>query len=285
MSHLAPLSVALHALTLASVVDILIVAVIVYQCLLMVRGTRASQMLLGVLLLVLLYYASQWGGLSAVHWILSTALPYFVFAIIVIFQAEIRQALAKIGNSPVFLKLTRSERGVERYEDIALAASYLSDNRTGALIVIERKTGLRTYIESGIALQALLSYDLLVTIFRPAGPLHDGAVIIQGEHISAAACFLPISMNPAISAQLGTRHRAAIGITEETDAVAIVVSESTGALSVAAGGEIELDITLDRLRERLSELFHEYIPPATAVGPDMEAVATRRGEWQPPRRA
>src|SRR5436309_12043814 len=129
-------------------------------------------------------------------------------------------------------------------------------------MVIEREIGLRTYVESGVALEARISYDLLATIFRPSAPLHDGAVIVQGERVAAAACFLPLSMNPVLSTQLGTRHRAGIGITEETDAIAVIVSEESGAISLAVAGKIERDMTADELRERLSELLRRYVPPS-----------------------
>jgi diadenylate cyclase len=151
----------------------------------------------------------------------------------------------------------------EAYDDIVLAANLFSQSQTGALMVIEREIGLRTYIESGVPLDANLSYDLLATVFRPSAPLHDGAVIIQKDRIAAAACFLPLSMNPVLSTQLGTRHRAGIGITEETDAIAVIVSEETGSISVAVGGNIERDITVEYLRERLSELLRRYVPATT----------------------
>jgi diadenylate cyclase len=152
--------------------------------------------------------------------------------------------------------------GTDSYEDIVLAADHFAQAGTGALIVIEREIGLRTFIESGVPLDANLSYDLLITIFRPSAPLHDGAVIVQKGRIAAAACFLPLSMNPVLSTQFGTRHRAAIGITEETDAVSVVVSEETAAISIAVGGAIERDITVEYLRERLSELLRRYVPTA-----------------------
>jgi diadenylate cyclase len=152
--------------------------------------------------------------------------------------------------------------GTDSYEDIVLAADHFAQAGTGALIVIEREIGLRTFIESGVPLDANLSYDLLITIFRPSAPLHDGAVIVQKGRIAAAACFLPLSMNPVLSTQFGTRHRAAIGITEETDAISVVVSEETAAISIAVGGAIERDITVEYLRERLSELLRRYVPTA-----------------------
>jgi diadenylate cyclase len=153
------------------------------------------------------------------------------------------------------------------YDDIVLAANLFSQNQTGALMVIEREIGLRTYIESGVPLDARLSYDLLATIFRPSAPLHDGAVIVQKDRIAAAACFLPLSMNPVLSTQLGTRHRAGIGVTEETDAIAVIVSEETGAISLAVGGKIERDATVEQLRERLGELLRRYVPPSTLPTP------------------
>jgi diadenylate cyclase len=164
------------------------------------------------------------------------------------------------------------------YDDIVLAANLFSQNQTGALIVIEREIGLRTYIESGVSLDARLSYDLLATVFRPSAPLHDGAVIVQRDRIAAAACFLPLSMNPVLSTQLGTRHRAAIGITEETDAVAVIISEETGMISMAVAGSIERELTVERLRERLSALLRRYAPTATLPNPVEESFI----EEEPP---
>ena len=145
-----------------------------------------------------------------------------------------------------------------------MAASTFSQDQTGALIVIEREIGLRTYIESGVSLDAHLSYDLLATLFRPSAPLHDGAVILQKDRVAAAACFLPLSMNPLLSTQMGTRHRAGIGITEETDAVSVIVSEETGGISIAVGGQVERDMTPERLRERLAELLSRYGPQSSS---------------------
>ena len=195
-------------------------------------------------------------------WLITTLLPYAIFALIVVFGAEIRHALARLGR-----RLSAARGGVfngtDSYEDIVLAANHFSQTLTGALIVIEREIGLRTFIESGVPLDANLSFDLLVTIFRPSAPLHDGAVIVQKGRIAAAACFLPLSMNPLLSTQFGTRHRAAIGITEETDAISVVVSEESGSISIAVGGQIESDITVEYLRERLSEVLRRYVPAAT----------------------
>lgn len=245
-------------ITAISVVDIVLVAILIYQFLMLVRGTRAAPMLVGVAALGLAFYLARLGELRTLNWLLSTLLPYVVFALIVVFHPEIRHALANLGSRISWVRSSTS--AVDVYDDIVLAANLFSQNQTGALIVIEREIGLRTYIESGVALDARLSYDLLATIFRPSAPLHDGAVIIQRDRIAAAACFLPLSMNPVLSTQLGTRHRAGIGITEETDAVAVVISEETGAISLCVDGNIERDLTVERLRERLSNLLRRYAP-------------------------
>lgn len=251
----------LGAISVSAVIDILLVAFLVYQVLLLVRGTRASAMLLGIGLIVFLYYASRWWKLDTVHWLLTTLLPYFVFALIVLFQQEIRRALVRVGRYPLAPWLSQLGRQTN-YDDILLAANLFSSQKTGALMVLERDVGLRTFIESGIKLDAALSYDLLATIFRPGAPLHDGAVIIQKDRIAAAACFLPLSASPILGTQMGTRHRAALGITEEADAVAVVISEQTGRISLAVGGAIEQDISLERLRTRLTELLGVPISPA-----------------------
>jgi diadenylate cyclase len=245
--------------------DILLVALIIYQVLVMVRGTRAAPMLTGLAVVVVAFYLLPTEKLITLNWVVSHVLPYVVFALIVVFQSEIRHMLADLGRRFSFLRT--SAGGSDAYDDIVLAANLFSQNQTGALIVIEREIGLRTHIESGVPLDARLSYDLLATIFRPSAPLHDGAVIIQKDRIAAAACFLPLSMNPLLSTQLGTRHRAAIGITEETDAIAVVVSEETGAISLALGGQIERDLTADQLRERLGAELRRYMAPVTLPTP------------------
>ena len=258
-------------LSIMSIVDILLVAVLIYQFLLLIRGTRAIPLLLGVAAVALAFYAGRLGDLKTVNWLLGMLLPYAIFATIVVFQSEIRYALTKLGRKLTFSRV--SQAIAETYDDIVLAANLFSQNQTGALIIIEREIGLRTYIESGVPMDAHLSYDLLATIFRPSAPLHDGAVIIQKDRIAAAACFLPLSMNPVLSTQLRTRHRAAIGITEETDGIAVIVSEETGAISLAVAGNIERDMTVEYLRERLSDLLHRYVPTS--------ALPTPIGEQEP----
>jgi diadenylate cyclase len=255
-------------MSLTSVIDILLVAFLVYQFLLLVKGTRAIPLLLGVSGLAFAYYAGRLGDLKTVNWLLGGLLPYAIFALIVVFQNEIRFALTKLGRTFTFSRM--SQAIAETYDDIVLAANLFSQNQTGALIVIERDIGLRTYIESGVPLDAHLSYDLLATIFRPSAPLHDGAVIVQRDRVAAAACFLPLSMNPVLSTQLGTRHRAGIGITEETDAIAVIVSEESGSISLAVAGNIERNITVEYLRERLSELLRRYVPASALPTPVTE---------------
>lgn len=236
-------------------VDILIVAVIIYEVLKLIRGTRAVQMALGAALVVALFYASSWGQLSTVNWLIRTMVGYVVFALIVLFQSDIRRALAHFGRAPFIRSLTRPDGADEVIEELAVAATMLAGQRIGAIMAVERNIGLRNYIEAGIPLDATLTYDLLVAVFRPGSPLHDGAVIIQGDRVAAAACFLPLTVNPFVSKDFGTRHRAAIGLTEESDAAAIVVSEETGSISLAIGGQIERGLSPDELRARLRDLI------------------------------
>jgi diadenylate cyclase len=218
-------------------------------------------MLVGLVVVAVTFYFARVGELTTLNWVVSHVLPYVVFALIVVFQSEIRHVLADLGRRLTFLGTSSADS--DSYDDIVLAANLFSQHQTGALIVIEREIGLRTHIESGVPLDARLSYDLLATIFRPSAPLHDGAVIVQKDRIAAAACFLPLSMNPLLSTQMGTRHRAGIGITEETDAIAVICSEETGAISFAVGGRVERDLTVEQLRERLGSELRRRIAPAS----------------------
>lgn len=290
MTGLAQIAGRWPSLSLTSVIDILVVAFLIYQFLSLIRGTRAAPMLVGVGTLALAFYLAHLANLRTVDWLVTNVVPYAIFALIVVFQAEIRHALAGLGRKLTFSRMAQAN-GMESYDDIVLAANLFSQNQTGALIIIEREIGLRTYIESGVPLDAQLSYDLLATIFRPSAPLHDGAVIVQKDRVAAAACFLPLSMNPLLSTQMGTRHRAGIGITEETDAVSVIVSEETGAISVAVGGNVERDITPERLRERLAELLRRYVPQSSMptsianTAPDLQEPETRDDSDTPSRRA
>ena len=233
--------------------EIVLVAILIYQFLLLIKGTRGWQMTVGVTALALFYYLARVLELRTVEWILQNFFTYFVFALIVIFQSEIRRGLTKLGRGKFFSHMIRGkERNI--FEEIVLAATTLSSQKIGGLIVIQQEIGLRNYVESGIKLDAFLTYDLLVSVFNPSSSLHDGSVIIQGERISAAACFLPLTLDPYLSKELGTRHRAAIGITEETDAIAVVVSEETGTISVVHEGEITRNLDGPRLLKYLETI-------------------------------
>src|SRR4026209_1499400 len=228
--------------------DIAIVSFLIYEFLLLIRGTRAVQMGVGTLIIVGLFYVSRLAPLQTVNWLIRNMLLYVAFAAIVIFQSDIRRALAHFGQAPFFRYFNRQEAADETIEEIVVATTMLSSQKVGAIIAVEREIGLRNYIESGIPLDAMLTYDLRVAIFPPGSALHDGAVIIQENRVAAAACFLPLTVNPKISRELGTRHRAAIGLTEEGDAVAVIVSEERGQIGLALDGGLERDLTADQLR-------------------------------------
>ncbi|HYE15749.1 MAG TPA: diadenylate cyclase CdaA [Pyrinomonadaceae bacterium] len=233
--------------------DILLVFLLVYALLKLIRGTRAAPMAAGIAGLALLYWTAARYDLATLEFILRPAPLYVGVAVIVLFQNEIRQALISFGNRfrVPFLIRHRGQFGEGAYDEIVLAATTLASTKTGALIVVERGVNLRNVIEGGVQLDADLSYDLLVTIFNPATPLHDGAVVVRGHRVAAAACFLPLTLNPLLSKDLGTRHRAAIGITEDTDAVAVVVSEETGIISFVQGGQIRRNLDATRLRSAI----------------------------------
>ena len=263
-------SIVFPQLTWTAVADILVVAFILYHVLVFIRGTRAVQMTVGLAIVVGLCYGARWLGLETLSWMLTGIIPYFVLVVVVLFQKEIRRGLAHLGQAPIIGGFSSINRN-ELYDEIVLAVNTLAAHQIGALIVIERDIGLKTYIESGIAIDAALSYDLLLTVFNPAVPLHDGAVIIQSGRIAAAACFLPLTVKPRLSKELGTRHRAAIGVTEETDAVAIIVSEENSAISFAQGGEIKRFLDSDTLRLRLKDaLEHKASAHRRTVGHPIE---------------
>ncbi len=239
--------------TLRNAFDIALVFIIVYVVLKLLRGTRAVPTVVGMVVLALLYWLAVAQELATLEFVLRSAVLYIGVAIIVLFQSEIRQALIYFGNRlrfPVFRR-ERGGLGETIYDEIVLAATTLSTEKTGALIVIERNVGLRNFIDTGVQIDAKLSYDLLVTIFNPTTPLHDGAVIIQRMRIASASVFLPLTKNPGISRELGTRHRAAIGITEGSDAVTVIVSEETGLISFAENGVLKRNLDTNALRTLL----------------------------------
>ena len=239
--------------TVRNVLDIALVFIIVYVVLKLLRGTRAVPTVVGIVLLALLYWFALAQDLPTLEFVLRSAVLYIGVAIIVLFQSEIRQALIYFGNRLRFpvIRRQRGQLGETIYDEIVLAATTLSSEKIGALIVVERNVGLRNFIDAGVTLDAKLSYDLLVTIFNPSTPLHDGAVIIQNERIAAASVFLPLTKNPGVSRELGTRHRAAIGITEGTDAVSVVVSEETGLITFVKAGEVNRNLDTTALRRLL----------------------------------
>ena len=238
-----------------SVIDMAFVFIIVYVVLKLLRGTRAVPTIVGLVLLFLLYWLSIAQDLATLEFVLRYAVVYVGFAIIVLFQSEIRQALIYFANRLRFpiLRRQRGQFGGSVYDEMVLAVTTLASEKTGALIVIERNVGLRNFIDAGVQLDATISYDLLVTIFNPSTPLHDGAVVIQNERIAAASVFLPLTKNPEISREMGTRHRAAIGITEGSDAISIVVSEETGLITYVEAGSLKRNVDTTQLRKLLLE--------------------------------
>lgn len=239
--------------TARNVLDISLVFIIVYVVLKLLRGTRAVPTVVGMVGLALLYWLAVAQDLATLEFVLRPAPLYIGVVIIVLFQSEIRQALIYFGNRLRFPVLRRSQGGLGDtiYDEIVLAATTLSSEKIGALIVIERNVGLRNFIDAGVQIDAKLGYDLLVTIFNPTTPLHDGAVVIQRERIAAASVFLPLTKNPSVSRELGTRHRAAIGITEGTDAVSVVISEETGLITFVEGGAVKRNLDTTALRNLL----------------------------------
>ena len=218
------------------VLDILIVAYVIYRIALLIRGTRAMRMVLGLVVVGVAFMGSQILGLFTLNWLLNNFFVSLIVILVVIFQADIRRALTRVGSPSLFG--LHAANGAVPAKAVAEAAAWMSARRIGALIVLEHEVGLSEYVESGREIGAQLSAELLETIFMPGSPLHDGAVILKGDHVVAAACLLPLSTNPEETLALGTRHRAAIGITEDSDALAVVVSEEDGTISLAQRGRL-----------------------------------------------
>jgi diadenylate cyclase len=235
-------------------VDITLMSIILYRLLLIIKGTRAAQMLIGLGVLLFASLLSSYFQLYTVDWLIQSFWAQIVIAIIIIFQPEIRRALAQMGETPFLETLTSAEE-LKSLEEIVRATIALSNRKIGALIAIERDTSLKDFVEMGTPLDAKVSKDILLSVFHPTSPIHDGAVVIKGNRIVAAGCFLPITMSPEISRSLGTRHRAGLGLTEETDAVVIIVSEETGVVSMAMHGKLEKPLDMGTLRDILTELF------------------------------
>ncbi len=235
------------------VLDILIVSFVIYQFVLMLKGTRAFKMLLGLAVFVMITFLSQWLKMQTLNWLLSNFWQMGVIILVIVFQPELRKALAQVGTTPFYLGGTFKEEMV--LKEIAGAAHTLSTKQIGGLIVLKREMGLKNYIDSGIKINADVTEELLISIFLPYSPLHDGAAIIEYDKILAASCILPLSTDPVIGKVLGTRHRAALGLSEETDAVVVVISEETGAISVAIRGKLTRELDRESLLRVLNNLF------------------------------
>lgn len=236
-----------------AIVDIGLVALLLYQFFVIIRGRRAVPIITGVLILIAVYAVAVSTRMALLRSILETVAPYTVFALIVMFQSDIRRLLARLGRRRALGGQSVDRRAV--IQELVFTLDALSRSRTGALIVLERDIGLRTFVESGVPIDGLVSRDLLLAIFYPRAALHDGAVIVQNDRIAAAACFLPLSTNPRLPSVLGTRHRAAIGVTEEADCLSLVVSEETGGVSIAVRGDILKDLSLAEVERRIAEHF------------------------------
>jgi diadenylate cyclase len=243
-----------HSFWLLDVLDVILVAALIYRLLILVKGTRSAQMYVGVLVLLLVVFLARWFDLIAVKWIANALRPVALIAFVVLFQPELRHALAQLGRTRYFRAFLRGESyGV--LGEIVRGAEALAMNRQGALIVLERNVGLRNFVDTGTRIDAKVSAALLETFFSPGSPLHDGAVIVREDSVLAAGCILPLSANPRLSGVLGTRHRAALGLAEETDAAVIVVSEQTGAISVAHRGALKERLDEGALRAELVRIF------------------------------
>lgn len=253
-----------------NIADVILVFLLVYAVLKLVRGTRAAPMAAAIGAFALLYWLAVKQDLATLAFILRGGLLYIGVAIIVLFQNEIRQALITFGNRfrMPFVRRHLGQFGEGVYDEVVLAATSLASTKTGALIVIERNIGLKNIIDGGVKLDAELSYDLLVSIFNTESPLHDGAVVVRRHRVAAASCFLPLTLNPRLSRDLGTRHRAALGVTEDTDAVAVVVSEESGLISIVQRGEIKRGLDAPRLRAAISEALE--ISPKREKAKQME---------------
>jgi diadenylate cyclase len=249
------MSAMFHALRWRDVVDIVVVAALIYRVLTLFRGTRGVQIAIGLGVVGAAAVVARALELISLSWLLDHFWSFWVVALLVVFQPELRRALGWIGQASLLQRLTGGVEQARTVDEVVRAADSLAARRIGALLVVERATGLRQLAELGVALDAIVSSDLLTSVFLPYSPLHDGAVIIQGERVVAAGCFLPLSRNTQLGRALGTRHRAALGIAEETDAVAIAVSEETGGISIAVSGSIESVADADALRRRLHELL------------------------------
>lgn len=240
---------------LANTIDILLVWYVIYKLIMIVKGTKAVQLVKGIFVILLVKVISDQFHLQTLGWMMEQVLLWGFLAIAIIFQPELRRALEQLGRGRFFSRSVNQEEEEQskQIEAITKAVDYMAKRRIGALISIERETGLNDYIETGIQLQSKISSELLINIFIPNTPLHDGAVILQKNQVAAAACYLPLSESPFISKELGTRHRAALGISEVTDSITIIVSEETGSVSLTKNGELHRELKADQFKDMLSQ--------------------------------
>lgn len=255
------------------IIDVGIVSFIIYKMILLVRGTRAVQLLKGIFVLVAVWAISTWFNLYTLKWLMNQMFTWGIFAVLIIFQPELRRVLEQLGRGKLFARSYSLDRDVvnDQIDGVIKAIRFMASRKIGALIVFERSTGLNELIESGIQMESKITSELLINIFTPNTPLHDGAVIIRGNQIMAAGCYLPLSENPFISKELGTRHRAAIGVSEVTDAISVTVSEETGQVSLSLGGMIVRDINDESL---ISKLFEELTPNTNGRAKEHDLVTS-----------
>ncbi|MGX9136408.1 diadenylate cyclase CdaA [Rummeliibacillus sp. JY-2-4R] len=256
-----------------NIIDILLVWLVIYNILTLIRGTKAVQLLKGIFVIIIIRIITVYFGLTTLGWMTKQVIDYGFLAIIIIFQPELRRALEQLGRGKLFARsnLQEEEEQARLISAMSKSVSYMAKRRIGALISIERETGLNDYIETGIPMYSEISSELLINIFIPNTPLHDGAVIVQKNKVAAAACYLPLSESPFISKELGTRHRAAIGISEVTDAVTIIVSEETGAISLTINGDLHRDLSIEEFESRLKRVW---------FGATTEALGTSKWNWR-----
>ncbi|KRE40286.1 diadenylate cyclase CdaA [Paenibacillus sp. Soil522] len=255
------------------IIDVGIVSFIIYKIILLVRGTRAVQLLKGIFILVAVWALSTWFNLYTLKWLMNQMFTFGIVSVLIIFQPELRRVLEQLGRGKLFARSYSLDRDVvnEQIDEVIKAVRFMAERKIGALIVFERSTGLSELIESGIRMESKITSELLINIFTPNTPLHDGAVIIRSNQIMAAGCYLPLSENPFISKELGTRHRAAIGVSEVTDAVSVTVSEETGQVSLSLGGMIVRDINEESL---ISKLFEELTPKTNGFTKERVTVSS-----------
>ncbi|MDI2585727.1 MULTISPECIES: diadenylate cyclase CdaA [unclassified Psychrobacillus] len=259
---------------IVNILDVLVVWFVIYKLITLIKGTKAVQLLKGIFVIIAARVVTDFLGMDTLGWLLENVISIGFFAIIVIFQPEIRRALEQIGRGKLFARSSSMQEEEEKnrlIEAMTKSVSYMAKRRIGALISIERETGLNEYIETGIQLNAHLTSELMINIFIPNTPLHDGAVIVQKNSIVSAACYLPLSESPFISKELGTRHRAAIGLSEVTDAITIVVSEETGAVSLTSNGDLHRNLSMEEFETHLKRLW---------FGPTEEQVASSKWLWR-----